>query len=112
MHVSSYYRGATNLFQMSFSCDSVSDNVWYFISLSTQSSGTQTCRIDFSSLNQLTVSDTSGSSDYFVGITAVNEHEAIATALTTSGGYKHKFYRYNFTSDTFSWAVQADSLSK
>ena len=68
--------------------------------------------IDFDSLNELTISDISGTTDRVASITAVNEDEAIAALFSYSDGNKHTFYRYNFTSDSFTWAVDADSICK
>lgn len=101
---------SNNLFQSSLHCDSANENVCYTI-LKAGTWDFQIIRIDFSSISEFLVSDLSGS-DYFLSeITAVNENEVIVAGYLDTDK-NHTFYRYNFSNESFEWAVQAANLGK
>ena len=110
VHISSTYSAATNFFQSSFSCDSANDNICYFITRLTVDDF-QAGRIDFSSLDSITLSDLPDSDYYLSSIAALNDQQVIVAGFS-SIDRDHTFYRYNFTSDRIDWAVQAGSLGK
>lgn len=101
----------TDGYQTSFSCDSVDDNICYFITRTTRATNIQASRIDFSDLSTFTLSDPPGSDYYLSDVSAVNKDEAIVAGFSYVD-YDHTFYKYNFNTDTIDWAVQAGSLCK
>ena len=66
----------TNGYQTSFSCNTVDDNICYFITR-TSSNDIQASRIDFSDLSTFTLSDPTDSDYYLSSVSAVNKDEAI-----------------------------------
>ena len=94
------------------SCSKVTDILCYSLTRTSSDNVIRVTQIDFSSLISIKYSTVTSNSYTTSEIYTVNDGEVLEFSNKLSFTRLHTIYRYNFTSDSFAWAVLSPILSK
>ena len=94
-------------------CSKVTETICY---VTTRSSTTtlniQVAQVNFNSLRSFKYYDINSDDYTTASISAVNDEGVIGSAHKKISDNEHTFYRLNYTSDDFDWAVSSANIGK
>ena len=101
------------VFQAQITCSSSTDSICYSAVHNTTSTGiSYFARFDFSSFTTIDYARLSGTSIHMSSSYAMNDNEGIFAGFMLGAVVNHTMIRFNFTSQSVVWAVNAPAASK
>ena len=94
-------------------CSKVTETICYVTTRSsTGSLHIQVAQVNFNSLRSFKYYDINSDDYTTASISAVNDEGVIGSAHKKISDNEHTFYRLNYTSDDFDWAISSANIGK